>query len=599
MTMRATESLAPPGTLRHHHRDGLRRVLVGGESEWRDRDEHGGDARGESLRSHRLLLVVTSPIIGPLSGNALRRHLLHSLAPLLAPRSVALIGASEREGSLGRTVYENLLRGDYKGRARSGQSEPARPSRTSRLRLAQAHRRARRSRGHRRTFARGSPHFERRRRPGPRRRTAVVRRRRRRRGARLGARRPRRCARAAHPPARPRRVRRRAHRHRTQRHILRAPGEAGTARARCAVRCRVHGIARFRGSARHRLLDRGLPRRGRGRRIRRAPRSARARSWHRRHPALRRVGRRRPRVHVRPAHGRAHQARRRPQGGPLAERVPPIDAVGEPAISPDRVFDAALDRAGTVRVRTYTQLIAAARILALGRIPQGDRLAIVANGRGPGMLAADSAVAAGVRLAELAESTRRALEALLPEGMGCCNPVDVRGDAPPARFADAVSTVLSDSNVDAVVALHVPRPIIGAVEAAQAVASAARDARKPVLGAWLGAIDRPAVKEALDAGRVANFYTPENAVDAFALPGRLSAQPGMAARSSAVAAGSVAARPARGGGSSRGCARRAPAARRDAETACRVRHRVRADARCEEPCRRRRRRRARWDIPSR
>ena len=204
------------------------------------------------------------------------------------------------------------------------------------------------------------------------------------------------------------------------------------------------------------------------------------------------------------------------KAGRSQEHAPTIDVVGEPSILPDRVFDAALARAGTVRVRTYTQLFAAARILALGRIPQGDRLAIVANGRGPGMLAADSAIAAGVRLAELGEDTRRALDALLPARLPRRNPVDVRGDATPARFADAVSTVLSDDNVDAVVALHVPRPIIGAVEAAQAIASVARDARKPVLGAWLGAIDRPPVKEALDAGHVANFYTPENAVDAFA-----------------------------------------------------------------------------------
>lgn len=203
------------------------------------------------------------------------------------------------------------------------------------------------------------------------------------------------------------------------------------------------------------------------------------------------------------------------KAGRSQEHMPAIDAVGEPSVLPDRVFDAALDRAGTVRVRTYTQLFAAARILALGRIPQGDRLAIVANGRGPGVLAADSAVAAGVRLAELGDDTQRALDAFLPAQMSRTNPVDVRGDATPARFADAVSTVLSDPNVDAVVALHVPRPIIRDVEAAQAVASVARDASKPVLGAWLGAIDRPLVKEALDAGHVANFYSPENAVDAF------------------------------------------------------------------------------------
>jgi acetyltransferase len=104
---------------------------------------------------------------------------------------------------------------------------------------------------------------------------------------------------------------------------------------------------------------------------------------------------------------------------------------------------------------------------------------------------------------------------LLPRRVSHDNPVDVRGDATPSRFADAVSIVLSDDAVDAVLALHVPRPIIGAVEAAQAVASAARDARKPVLGAWLGAIERPEAHDALEAGGVANFYTPENAVEAF------------------------------------------------------------------------------------
>ena len=203
------------------------------------------------------------------------------------------------------------------------------------------------------------------------------------------------------------------------------------------------------------------------------------------------------------------------KAGLSRERVPALDALGEPSLAPDVVFDAALERAGTVRVRTYTQLFAAARILALGRIPRGDRLAIVSNGRGPGLLAADVAVADGVPLAQFGPDTTRALDALLPAEMARSNPVDVRGDAPPSRFADAVATVLADPAVDAVLAVHVPRPVIDALEAAQAVAAIARDASKPVLGAWLGAIDRPPVRQALDAGGVANFYTPENAVDAF------------------------------------------------------------------------------------
>ena len=129
------------------------------------------------------------------------------------------------------------------------------------------------------------------------------------------------------------------------------------------------------------------------------------------------------------------------------------------AALPDTVFNAALQRAGTVRVRTYTQLFAAARILAMGKIPGGNRLAIVSNGRGPGLLAADSALASGVTLASLDPETVQALDALLPKEIVRTNPVDVRADAPPARLAAAVAATLSDPQVDAVLALHVTRPI--------------------------------------------------------------------------------------------------------------------------------------------
>src|SRR5512139_1616320 len=163
---------------------------------------------------------------------------------------------------------------------------------------------------------------------------------------------------------------------------------------------------------------------------------------------------------------------------------------GSRAPSPDLVFDAAIRRAGTVRVHTYTQLFAAARILSMGKVPRGDRLGIVANGRGPALLAADSAAERGVKLAELEPQTIKALDSVLPPESARINPVDVRGDAPPERFAAAVAAVMSDRNVDAVLALHVPRPATGATDAARAVAGVTRGSSKPVLGAWLGAIDR-------------------------------------------------------------------------------------------------------------
>jgi len=189
----------------------------------------------------------------------------------------------------------------------------------------------------------------------------------------------------------------------------------------------------------------------------------------------------------------------------------------EPSRHPsgDAVYDAALRRAGAVRVQSYTQLFAAARILATGRIPRSDRLAIVSNGRGPALLAADSVVVRGVELARFAPATIAALDRLLPDESARANPVDLRGDAVPVRMAEAVSLCLEDAGVDAVLALHVARPSMPALDAAREVAVIARGSTKPVLGAWLGALARDEVQGALDWGGVVNFYTPENAVDAF------------------------------------------------------------------------------------
>lgn len=184
------------------------------------------------------------------------------------------------------------------------------------------------------------------------------------------------------------------------------------------------------------------------------------------------------------------------------------------AISHDDVVDAALMRSGTVRAKTYMQLFAAARILARGRIPQGDRIAIVSNGRGPAVLAADSAFDRRLELARFTDVTARKLDALLEDNAPRTNPIDVHGDSPPSHLAAAVGIALADPNVDAAIALHVPRPVQTGLAAARALADVASASTKPILGAWLGAIDRKEVHDALDAGRIANFYTPETAVEA-------------------------------------------------------------------------------------
>lgn len=184
-------------------------------------------------------------------------------------------------------------------------------------------------------------------------------------------------------------------------------------------------------------------------------------------------------------------------------------------VGSDAVFAAALRRSGSVRVKTYTQLFSAARILGAGRIPRGNRLAVVTNGGGPGVMAADCAAENDVSLATLGADTLRALDAVLPSHWSHANPVDIIGDATATRLEAAVRGVLADAGVDGVLALYCPTRILPAGEAAQAVIRATADTAKPVLTAWLGQLDSAEIRGLFEAARVPNFYTPENGVEAF------------------------------------------------------------------------------------
>ena len=184
-------------------------------------------------------------------------------------------------------------------------------------------------------------------------------------------------------------------------------------------------------------------------------------------------------------------------------------------VGSDEVFDAALRRAGSVRVKTYTQLFAATRMLATRRYPAGERLAIVTNGGGPGVVAADSAAENGVALASLSEQTIARLNPQLPPQWSHGNPLDIIGDAPPERFAAATEAALADPGVDALLVMYSPVATTEPDAAAQAVARAVGGTRKPVLAAWLGDINPDAGRRMLEAHGIPNFYTPENAVEAF------------------------------------------------------------------------------------
>src|SRR5579862_9544168 len=135
----------------------------------------------------------------------------------------------------------------------------------------------------------------------------------------------------------------------------------------------------------------------------------------------------------------------------------------------DAVYNAAIARAGMLQVATMAELFEATETLALTREQKGDRLAIVSNGGGAGVLATDALASQGATLAPLAPETIVALDGVLPPTWSRGNPVDIISDAPGARYAGALETVLSDGGVDAVLVLNCPTALASADEAAQAV----------------------------------------------------------------------------------------------------------------------------------
>jgi len=190
-------------------------------------------------------------------------------------------------------------------------------------------------------------------------------------------------------------------------------------------------------------------------------------------------------------------------------------------VGADDVFDAALARAGAVRAFTIEQLFAAAQILSSGARAEGRRLAIVTNGGGPGVLATDRAVELGLGLSELAPATLERLNAALPAHWSHANPIDILGDAPPERYAEAITACLEDANVDGIVVMLTPQAMTRPLEAAQAVLDAAQPkgkarGRKPVLACWLGQGQVETAWHAFSEHGLPYFHTPEAAVEAFA-----------------------------------------------------------------------------------
>ena len=187
----------------------------------------------------------------------------------------------------------------------------------------------------------------------------------------------------------------------------------------------------------------------------------------------------------------------------------------------DLAYEAAFRRAGVLRVRELDDLFSAAEILARHPRLAGDQLVILTNGGGAGVLATDRLGDLGGQLATLSDATRSALDAALPATWSRGNPVDIIGDADPARYARALEILVGQQDADAILIMNCPTALASSTEVAEQIAAvldrrkANGAAAKPVMTAWLGDEASRDARRLFAAKGIASFSTPAEAIDGF------------------------------------------------------------------------------------
>jgi acetyltransferase len=184
-------------------------------------------------------------------------------------------------------------------------------------------------------------------------------------------------------------------------------------------------------------------------------------------------------------------------------------------VGADDVFESALRRAGVVRGLRIGDLFSAATTLTSAFSVKGERLAIVTNGGGPGVMATDRVTDLGLSLAELSEDTLKRLDAVLPATWSQANPVDVIGDATPERYSQAVEICMSDPGVDGLLVILTPQAMTDPAAVARSLVMLGDKNHKPLLACWMGDIQVAEGRRILRDANVPTFHTPEAAVEAF------------------------------------------------------------------------------------
>lgn len=185
-------------------------------------------------------------------------------------------------------------------------------------------------------------------------------------------------------------------------------------------------------------------------------------------------------------------------------------------IGNDDVFEVALQRAGVVRADSISQLFAAAQLLAASHRVNGNRLAIITNGGGPGVMATDRAADLGVELAQLSPATMNMLDQNLPGHWSHGNPVDILGDATDKRYALATAACLTEPNVDGALVMLTPQAMTDPEACARAVIAAREKHDKLVLACWMGEGHVRSANALFTQHRIPTFTNPESSVEAFA-----------------------------------------------------------------------------------
>ncbi len=183
----------------------------------------------------------------------------------------------------------------------------------------------------------------------------------------------------------------------------------------------------------------------------------------------------------------------------------------------DAVYDAAIARAGMLRVNSLQELFLAAETLARFRTNQSTALTVLTNGGGAGVMAADAAAQVHVPLARLGASTVAQLDAVLPANWSRGNPVDIIGDAPVQRYVDAVQILFRDPAAGAVLLIHAPTAIVPSAEIAQALAALPQAAQGRLMGCWMGGHGVEQARQIFKKSGIADYPTLEEAVRAFSM----------------------------------------------------------------------------------